>query len=116
MVDKLTLQKCADCATFNYPPREVCKHCLSVELTEKNVSGMGVLKSWTELHHSFEPEFANELPWSIGLVTLDVGPTIITHLLLACDPEHGMPVEVSIETDIAGRNTFHAHGRKETQK
>lgn len=74
------LQVCTECGRVQYPPREACHHCLSVELKWQPQSGKGELISETLLHHSYEAYFRNRLPWRLGMVRLDCGPTLITHL------------------------------------
>ena len=75
------LQVCADCGTVQYPPREACHRCLSLALKWQRQSGDGELISETVLHHSHDVYFRDHLPWRLGMVRLDSGPTVITHLL-----------------------------------
>jgi NAD(P)-dependent dehydrogenase (short-subunit alcohol dehydrogenase family)/uncharacterized OB-fold protein len=74
------LQRCTECSAIQYPPREACHRCLSVGLEWTAQSGEGQLIAETTLHHSHEPYFRQHLPWRVGLVKLDVGPTIVAHL------------------------------------
>ncbi|MCW5232140.1 SDR family NAD(P)-dependent oxidoreductase [Verminephrobacter eiseniae] len=74
------LQTCADCGTVQYPPREVCHQCLSAALRWRQQSGAGTLLGSTTLHHSNELFFRERLPWRLGLVQLDAGPTLMVHL------------------------------------
>ncbi len=77
---RLELQVCADCGTVQYPPREACHRCLSLALKWQPQSGEGELISETMLHHSHEAYFRERLPWRLGMVRLDCGPTVITHV------------------------------------
>jgi NAD(P)-dependent dehydrogenase (short-subunit alcohol dehydrogenase family)/uncharacterized OB-fold protein len=77
---RFELQTCADCACVQYPPREVCHQCLSPQLQWRTQSGEGVLLGSTTLHHSNDLFFRERLPWRLGLVHLDAGPTVMTHL------------------------------------
>jgi uncharacterized OB-fold protein len=77
---RFELQVCAGCGTVQYPPREACHRCLAVELLWRPQSGAGELLCETVLHHSFEPYFRDRLPWRLGMVRLDCGPTVIVHL------------------------------------
>jgi NAD(P)-dependent dehydrogenase (short-subunit alcohol dehydrogenase family)/uncharacterized OB-fold protein len=74
------LQVCAQCGAVQYPPRESCHRCLSVALKWRPQSGEGDLISETVLHHSHEAYFRARLPWRLGMIRLDCGPTIIAHL------------------------------------
>ena len=40
---RFELQQCAVCGTVQYPPREACQRCLSIELAWKPQSGEGEL-------------------------------------------------------------------------
>ncbi|MGE0799340.1 MAG: SDR family NAD(P)-dependent oxidoreductase [Lautropia sp.] len=77
---RFELQTCADCGTVQYPPREACRECLSDALPWHEQSGAGELLSQTTLHHSNDLFFRERLPWRLGLVKLDAGPTLIVHL------------------------------------
>jgi NAD(P)-dependent dehydrogenase (short-subunit alcohol dehydrogenase family)/uncharacterized OB-fold protein len=77
---RFELQVCKDCSTVQYPPREACHKCLSPRLQWKPQSGQGNLLATTTLHHSNDLFFRERLPWRMGLVQLDAGPSVIVHL------------------------------------
>ncbi|SEA37282.1 SDR family NAD(P)-dependent oxidoreductase [Variovorax sp. YR216] len=77
---RFVLQTCEDCGTVQYPPREACHKCLSPNLHWREQSGEGELLSTTTLHHSNDLFFRERLPWRLGLVHLDAGPTLMVHL------------------------------------
>lgn len=77
---RFELQQCEDCGTVQYPPREACGKCLSSSLQWRQQSGEGQLLSSTTLHHSNDLFFRERLPWRLGLVHLDAGPTVVVHL------------------------------------
>lgn len=77
---RFELQTCEDCGTVQYPPREVCHKCLSAALRWRPQSGEGALLGSTTLHHSNDLFFRERLPWRLGLVHLDAGPTLMVHL------------------------------------
>jgi NAD(P)-dependent dehydrogenase (short-subunit alcohol dehydrogenase family)/uncharacterized OB-fold protein len=77
---RFELQTCEDCGTVQYPPREVCHKCLSAALRWRQQSGEGALLGSTTLHHSNDLFFRERLPWRLGLVHLDAGPTLMVHL------------------------------------
>jgi NAD(P)-dependent dehydrogenase (short-subunit alcohol dehydrogenase family)/uncharacterized OB-fold protein len=74
------LQVCEECSTVQYPPREACRACLSPRLRWRPQDGAGELIAETRLHHSQELYFRERLPWRIGLVRLDAGPSAIVHV------------------------------------
>jgi NAD(P)-dependent dehydrogenase (short-subunit alcohol dehydrogenase family)/uncharacterized OB-fold protein len=77
---RFELQVCQACAAVQYPPREACHRCLSPDLKWTQQTGEGRLLSTTTLHHSNDLFFRERLPWRLGLVHLDSGPTLIVHL------------------------------------
>ncbi len=77
---RFALQVCADCGAVQYPPREACHRCLSERLPWRAQSGSGELISQTLLRHSHDVFYRERLPWRLGMVRLDAGPTLIVHL------------------------------------
>ena len=99
---RFELQVCQVCAAVQYPPREACLRCLSPRLKWTAQTGAGRLLSATTLHHSNDLFFRERLPWRLGLVHLDCGPSIMVHL-------HGdvgaapQPVRVGARLDRSGQ-------------
>lgn len=79
-VGRFELQVCDDCGTVQYPARAACHKCLSQDMTWREQSGAGELLSATTLHHSNDLFFRERLPWRLGFVRLDAGPTLMVHL------------------------------------
>ncbi len=77
---RLELQVCADCGAVQYPPRAVCRTCLSHRLVWQPQDGRGELMSATVLRAAQELFFRERLPWRIGLVRLNAGVNVITFL------------------------------------
>jgi NAD(P)-dependent dehydrogenase (short-subunit alcohol dehydrogenase family)/uncharacterized OB-fold protein len=77
---RFELQVCQRCRAVQYPPRDACHRCLSPQLKWTPQDGRGELLSDTVLHHSNDPFYRERLPWRLGLVRLDAGPTVIVHL------------------------------------
>lgn len=99
---RFELQVCADCGAVQYPPREGCHRCLSTALGWRPQPDGGELISETTLHHSQEAYFRERLPWRVGMVRLDCGPTAITHVHGAVS---GAPcrVRIAVHLDEAGQ-------------
>jgi NAD(P)-dependent dehydrogenase (short-subunit alcohol dehydrogenase family)/uncharacterized OB-fold protein len=77
---RFELQECQECSAVQYPPREACHRCLSPRLKWTAQSGEGTLLALTTLHHSNDLFFRERLPWRLGLVKMDNGPSVIVHL------------------------------------
>ena len=93
---RFELQVCQRCQAVQYPPRDACHVCLSPELQWTPQSGEGELISATVLHHSNDPFYRERLPWRLGLVRLDTGPSVIAHL-------HGEVGEAPARVHIGAR-------------
>jgi NAD(P)-dependent dehydrogenase (short-subunit alcohol dehydrogenase family)/uncharacterized OB-fold protein len=93
---RFELQVCKDCSAVQYPPREACHRCLSPRLQWRAQSGDGQLLGVTTLHHSNDPFFRERLPWRLGLVQLDAGPSVIVHL-------HGEAGEAPSKVKVGAR-------------
>jgi len=112
---RFALQVCADCGAVQYPPREACHRCTSHRLRWQPQAGAGRLLALTTLHHSNDLFFRERLPWRLGLVQLDAGPTVVAHLhgdvqmpaqpgeVPMPDPNAHPRVRVTARLDRAGR-------------
>jgi uncharacterized OB-fold protein len=103
---RLDLQQCAECATVQYPPREVCRKCLSPSLQWREQPRGGKLVAVTAIRRPYEPKFQNLLPVRIGLVALDAGPVIVAFIDDDC--YHGSNVHLGVELDGTGAPIFKA--------
>jgi NAD(P)-dependent dehydrogenase (short-subunit alcohol dehydrogenase family)/uncharacterized OB-fold protein len=108
---RFALQVCKDCGTVQYPPRECCQNCLSVLLSWKPQNGKGELISESTLHHSNDLFFRERLPWRLGLVKLESGPTVVAHLHSQI-PAAPARVTVSARLDRAGQAVIVAFPEK----
>ncbi len=119
---RFELQVCEDCAAVQYPPREACCACVSPRLKWRPQSGAGRLLAATTLHHSNDLFFRERLPWRLGLVHLDAGPTLMVHLHgdVQVPGSHGdvnpagQRVRVGARLDRAGRAVVIAFPETET--
>ena len=99
---RFALQVCAECGAVQYPPREACHACVSALLPWRHQSGEGRLVAATTLHHSNDLFFRERLPWRLGLINLDSGPSLMVHL--HGDVQRpGQRVRVTARLDRAGR-------------
>lgn len=100
-IGRFELQTCLSCGAIQYPPREACHRCLSVRLEWRVQPNRGELLARTTLTHSNEPFFRQRLPWSIGLIRLDCGPSVVAHLHGGV-ASPGTPVRLNLCLDRAG--------------
>ncbi|XUJ33514.1 Zn-ribbon domain-containing OB-fold protein [Bradyrhizobium japonicum] len=101
------LQRCDACGSFAYPAREACPSCLSAGLAFVDAPRRGVLLAETTARVPSDVYFRERAPWRIGLVKMDCGPTIVTHLHADC--VEGAPVRMSFQLDKSGQAVAFAH-------
>jgi uncharacterized OB-fold protein len=91
---RLVGQKCVVCGLLRHPPRPMCPSCHSLEMTEVDLAGTGVVYSYAILHHPQHPAFV--YPLVAVLVDLDEGIRILSNLFQTDpgDVRIGLPVEV----------------------
>jgi uncharacterized OB-fold protein len=96
---RLVLQRCSDCGKFVFYPSSLCEHCLSESLEWTEVSGQGTVESYSTVYRAFNPEFAEDVPYTVALVRLDEGVLLLSWLT-DVEPdaaEIGMRVTVTFE-------------------
>lgn len=77
---RFALQCCADCGAWQYPPRDACHACLSVDLSWTDLPPTGTLLAETTVQTSVNVYFRERTPWRVGSVQLDAGPVVICHI------------------------------------
>lgn len=74
---RLIIKRCRDCGRTHHYPRAICPHCLSEQTEWVEAAGTGVV-------YSFSTMGSGDAAYTIALVTLDEGITMMTHLV-DCD-------------------------------
>ncbi len=109
---RFELQVCQECAAVQYPPREVCHQCLSHVLKWQAVSPAGRLIATTVLHHSNDVYFRERLPWRVGTVRMEAGPSVVAHIHGDC--AEGGAVRLALKLDRSGQAVLIALPEKAT--
>ncbi|MBW9107429.1 Zn-ribbon domain-containing OB-fold protein [Paraburkholderia phenoliruptrix] len=93
---ELLLQRCVECEHIYFPPRPFCPCCSSQNVAPHAASGLASLLSYVI---SAKPAPGIEAPYSIAVVELEEGPTMMTNVINCPQtPEHlvlDMPLRVS---------------------
>jgi NAD(P)-dependent dehydrogenase (short-subunit alcohol dehydrogenase family)/uncharacterized OB-fold protein len=110
---RLALQVCLDCGAVQYPPREVCRACLSHRLVWRPQDGRGELLTESVLRSAQELFFRERLPWRVGVVGMDAGVNVVAYIHASVG---AAPCRVRVEAalDRAGQAVLVAvpeHGR-----
>ena len=95
---KLRFLRCPECAYLIHPPTPRCPHCLAADPMPAEVSGRGVVYSFTVNH---QPWDGTADPYVIASVAIDEQPELrLTTNLVDVEPHDvhiGMPVHVLFE-------------------
>jgi uncharacterized protein len=97
----LLLQRCSDCGRRRCPPLPSCPYCGGPDSSVVAAAGRGSIYSWTTVHRSLAPQFADDEPYTVLTVQLDEGPRLFARLLHG-KPTAGAPVQASFY-EVAGR-------------
>jgi uncharacterized OB-fold protein len=98
---ELVIQRCGDCGHWIHFPEPACPSCGSERLGFEPVSGVGTIETFSVIHRSFVPEFADRTPYVIAWIALpeQAGLRVFANVT-DCEPREvaiGMPVEVCFE-------------------
>jgi uncharacterized OB-fold protein len=97
---ELVYQRCTSCSNAVFPLRTLCPHCAGEDLVLEVSARRGTLYSFTTQHRAAHPHFAEDVPYSLGLVDLDEGIRVFASVdgIAPEDLTVGMPVELGFET------------------
>ena len=109
---RLVMQVCGQCRQATYPAREICPKCWSMDLRWEEIADGGHLIAETTLRASINTYFRERMPWRVGTVQLDAGPTALVHL--HGDIKSGGRVKMIARTDKSGQGVLFALPEKET--
>ncbi len=73
---QVLVQRCDDCQTWLWYPRQMCSNCASFALSWTEVDPAGTIYSFTTQHHATGSKFDSELPYSVAVVELDAAPEV----------------------------------------
>jgi uncharacterized OB-fold protein len=101
---RLVVDRCAACGADTFPPRGMCRACRSREVAPVEVTGRGVVYSYTVNHQRWLPDL--EVPYAVVLVEFPAHPGVrVAGRLRGCRPEDvaiGTEVEVGFEPGPGG--------------
>lgn len=109
---RFELQTCVDCKTVFYPPRDACPKCLSANVPFVPVDNRGTALAETTIRTSTDPYFRERTPWRAGLIKLDCGPVVLSHL--HGDVREGDRVRLDLKLDKGGAPVLIALPEKDT--
>jgi len=78
---ELRFQRCADCHSAIFYPRNICPFCHSQQLDWETSAGRGTVYSFTVARKPAGPAFADAVPMTIGLVDVEEGFRMMSNIL-----------------------------------
>jgi uncharacterized OB-fold protein len=93
------VQRCDDCRTYRYIPKDICPRCQGDRATWTPISGRGDVYTYTVVRRAPTPAYQAEAPYVLAHVTMAEGFRMIASLT-GVDPQSvriGMPVEIAYE-------------------
>ena len=101
---RLLVERCSDCGAESFPPRGICRVCRSRATSPVEVTGRGVVYSFTVNHQPWLPDL--EVPYAVVLVEFPAHPGVrVAGRLRGCPPGDvaiGAAVEVGFEPGHGG--------------
>ena len=82
---RLVLPRCRRCGAVSYYPRTVCQSCLSTDLEWTQMTGKGVVYSYT-ITRVAPAGFEELAPYVVASVELDEGTRVMTNIV-DCAPD-----------------------------
>lgn len=76
----LTLPRCPDCGTWQWPPRAACLRC-GGRPEWRPASGRGRIAAWSKVTRAPRPEWQDQVPYAIAFVDLDEGVRLFTRIV-----------------------------------
>jgi uncharacterized OB-fold protein len=73
---ELLVQACGACGKWRHPPRPMCPHCRSTDVTWERASGRGRVWSFVVPHPPLLPAYSPLAPYNVIVIELDEDPTI----------------------------------------
>ncbi len=109
---RFMLQVCSECAKIIYPPRDACPGCFAPMPPFCDAPDGGVLRAMTTVQTSTDAYYRERMPWRVGTVQLDCGPSIVAHV--HGDVNEGDRVTMSLKLDRSGQAAAFALPARET--
>jgi len=109
---RFMLQVCPDCAKTIYPPRDACPGCFAPAPPFCDAPDGGVLLAVTTIRTSTDAYYRERMPWRVGTVQLDCGPSVVAHV--HGDLAEGDRVAMSLKLDRSGQAAAFALPARET--
>ena len=83
---RLVAPRCEACGTLFFPPRPRCPSCLASAVTWEELSGGGVVHTFTVVRQAHHPAFADDVPYVLAVIATDEGVHLMSNVV-GCPPD-----------------------------
>ena len=92
---RLVVERCTACEAEAMPPRGICRRCHNRSMEWAEVTGPGVVYSYT-VNHRGQGAYQGSAPFVLAYVELEEGQRVMTNIVEAdvADLAVGLPVDV----------------------
>lgn len=101
----LRIQFCTACQTARFYPRQLCPACGGSSVEWRDVSGRGVVYSFSVVHRGPTAAFRSRQPYVVALIDLAEGPRMMSNIIgdnaLDCAIGDAVTVEFETRGDVA---------------
>ncbi|HBC53290.1 MAG TPA: DNA-binding protein [Alphaproteobacteria bacterium] len=95
--DKLVVQRCNDCKTWQWGPEWICHSCHSFDIGWEEVAPTGKIYSWERAWHPVHPALKDHGPYIVVLVELPHAGNIRMVGNLLGDPRQEIEIGADVE-------------------
>jgi uncharacterized OB-fold protein len=95
---ELVIQACRSCGRSQHFPRNRCHFCHSTDLESRSSRGVGSLLTWSTVHRAPSPDFADLVPYTLGIVRLQ--PEGVQLMARIMDPEEDLVLDMPVEVEF----------------
>ena len=108
---KLLILRCQDCGHYIHYPRPICNKCLSTNLAPGEVSGKGVLDTYTIPMQPIDPYFIEHMPYVYAVVELaeEKNLKIITNIIDCTEEQRHCREDAPAALHVEARLPEHLH-------
>lgn len=101
---QLRFQRCATCHRFRHPPTPVCPHCRSFESEWIQAPDIGVVFSFTIVHHPLHPAMKTVVPYNVAIIDFPEcdHARLVSNVIDVAPEEMRIGMQVTLEWETAG--------------
>ncbi len=96
---ELRYQRCSDCDTLVFYPRQHCTKCLGNSLEWKTSAGEGTIYTYSVVRQNYHPFFRPRSPYAIAWIDLDEGFRMMSNIVGVEDATQDIHIGQRVRVD-----------------